>query len=398
MRMIKALSALLIAITVGTIGFWIVEGGEVSIGDCLYMTIITLSTAGYGEVIPMTAMGRGFASFLIIFGMGTLLYFASTAVAFWVELDMTEVRRRKKMQTTIGELEDHIVVCGVGTTSSHVVRELLATKMPFVMIDTDEAQLERLHAVAQDLGEDALSVTGDATDDRVLDKAGIERARGLVAALRNDRDNIYIVLSARFTNPKLRIIARATEKDAPPKILRAGADQVVSPNLIGGLRIAFEMLRPEVVEFLDMMMRDMDKNTRIEQVSLPPDSPLEGRKLSDTNIRKSTEVLVIAIRDKRGKYVYNPGPNTVLSREATLIVLGSADSVIRLRRYPRKVEQRIAYRPVMHYSRKPVTLFSRSTGQIRQHFDRDSTDLWHKLQQIGPYFTVARSAKREFGG
>ena len=330
-RIIKALSALLTAVTVGTIGFWIIEGGEVSIGDCLYMTIITLSTVGYGEVIPMTPLGRGFASFLIIFGMGTLLYFASTVVAFWVELDMTKVRRRRKMQKTISQLEDHIIVCGVGATGGHVVREFIATKTPFVMIDTDKERLERLHAVSVEQGCEALSVAGDATDDRVLHKAGIEKARGLVAALRNDKDNIYIVLSARHVNPKLRIIARAMEKDAPPKILRAGADQVVSPNLIGGLRIASEMLRPEVVEFLDMMMRDMDKNTRIEQVPLPPDSPLEGKKLSDTNIRKSTDVLVIALRDKYGKYTYNPGPDTVLAREATLIVLGAADSVIRLR-------------------------------------------------------------------
>ena len=331
-RMIKALTALLIAVTVGTIGFWIIEGGEVSWGDCLYMTIITLSTVGYGEVIPMTPLGRGFASFLIIFGMGSLLYFASTVVAFWVELDMTKVRRRKKMQKTIDALENHIIVCGVGTTGGHVVRELIATKTPFVMIDTESERLERMHAVAEEQGLLALSVAGDATDDAVLAEAGIKRARGLVAALRNDKDNIYIILSARYTNPRLRIIARATEKDAPAKILRAGADQVVSPNLIGGLRIASEMLRPEVVEFLDMMMRDMDKNTRIEQVTLPLDSPLEGKRLSETNIRKSTDVLVIAVRDKSGKYTYNPGPDTVLSKEATLIVLGAADSVIRLRK------------------------------------------------------------------
>ncbi len=331
-RIIKALSALLIAITVGTIGFWIIEGGKASVGDCLYMTIITLSTVGYGEVIPMSALGRGFASFLIIFGMGTLLYFASTVVAFWVELDMTEVRRRRKMQKTINSLDNHVIVCGVGATGGHVVRELIATRTPFVMIDTDQERLDRLDAVAGEQGQRGLSVVGDATDDKILAEAGIERARGLVAALRNDKDNIYIILSARYTNPKLRIIARAMEKDAPPKMIRAGADQVVSPNLIGGLRIASEMLRPEVVEFLDMMMRDMDKHTRIEQVTLPLESPLEGKKLSDTNIRKSTDVLVIAVRNKDGKYTYNPGPDTVLSQEATLIVLGAADSVIRLRK------------------------------------------------------------------
>jgi voltage-gated potassium channel len=331
-RVFKALVALLIAVTVGTVGFWIIESGKASWGDCLYMTIITLSTVGYGEIVPLNPVGRAFASLLIIFGMGTLLYFASTVVALWVELDMGRVRRRRKMDKTISQLSDHIIVCGIGTTGGHVVRELVATKTPCVMIDSDEEQLKLLSAIVSERGQSALYVVGDATDDRVLAEAGIERARGLVAALRNDKDNIYIILSARQTNPKLRIIARAMEKDAPPKILRAGADQVVSPNFIGGMRIASEMIRPEVVEFLDMMMRDMDKNTRIEQISLPPGSPLTGKKLMETNIRKTTDVLVIAIRDTEGKYIYNPGPDAVLSAEATLIVLGDVDSVIRLRK------------------------------------------------------------------
>jgi voltage-gated potassium channel len=235
------------------------------------------------------------------------------------------------MDKMIGQLTDHIIVCGVGSTGSNVVLELAATRTPFVMIDSDEEQLQALSGAIRERGQPALYVIGDATEDRVLIEAGIEAARGLVAALRNDKDNIYIILSARQINPKLRIIARAMEKDAPPKILRAGADQVVSPNLIGGMRIASEMLRPEVVEFLDMMMRDMDMNTRIEQVSLPPSSPLAGKKLMDTNIRKTTDVLVIAIRDIDGRYIYNPGPEAVLSEAATLIVLGDVDSIIRLR-------------------------------------------------------------------
>jgi voltage-gated potassium channel len=330
-RLLKALIAVSIATAVGTFGFYFISGGTTPIGDCLYMTITTLATVGYGEVIPMTPLSRAFACFLIVFGVGTLLYFASTVVALWVELDMSKVRRRRKMEKTISQLSNHIIVCGVGTTGGHVVRELIATKTPFVMIDTNEAKLEEMHTVAAQLGKRALGIVGDATEDKVLEDAGISRARGLVAALRNDKDNLYLILSARYTNPKLRIVSRATEEDAAPKIMRAGADRVISPNLIGGLRIASEMLRPEVVEFLDMMMRDMDKNTRIEQVTLPPGSPLSGMKLANTNIRKSTDVLVIAVRDKNRKYTYNPGPDTVLSEEATLIVLGAADSVIRLR-------------------------------------------------------------------
>jgi voltage-gated potassium channel len=152
-----------------------------------------------------------------------------------------------------------------------------------------------------------------------------------VAALPSDKDNLYIILSARQINPRLRIVARAIERDAPPKMMHAGADRVVSPNLIGGLRIASEMLRPQVVEFLDQMMRDPDQNTRIEQVVLPEQSSLVGKRLVDTNIRKATDVLVIAICDKDGNYTYNPGPETVLTDEAILVVLGSMESVLRLR-------------------------------------------------------------------
>ena len=330
-RILRAMAALLIAVTVGTVGFWILEGGRVPLSSCLYMTVITLSTVGYGEVIPMSGPVRAFTSFLIVFGMGTLIYFGSVVVAFWVELDMTKVRRRRKMQRKIATLKDHVIVCGIGTTGAHVARELFAVKTPFIMIDSDAERLDSMHTLLKTVPDNSLYIVGDATEDAVLKEAGIDRARGLVAALRNDKDNLYIILSARQTNPGLRIVARAMEKDAPSKMLRAGADQVVSPNLIGGRRIASEMVRPEVVEFLDMMMLDLDKNTRIEQVTLPPGSPLVGKKLSDANIRKLTDVLVIAIRHKDGKYSYNPGSDTELTADATMIVLGAADSVIRLR-------------------------------------------------------------------
>ncbi len=330
-RVWKAMGAVIVAITVGTIGFWIIASGEVSVGDCLYMTIITLSTVGYGEVIPMTTGARFFASFLIIFGMGSLIYFGSTIVAFWIELDVQQARRRKRMQKDINNLSGHVIVCGVGTTGSHVVREMVAAKTPFVMIENHDERIQDLKTTVE-IGDDRfLYIKGDATEDRVLHKAGLTKARGLVAALPSDKDNLYIILSARQANPSLRIVARATEKDAPPKMLHAGANRVVSPNFIGGLRIASEMLRPQVVEFLDMMLRDQDQATRIEQVALSSTSPLVGKRLDETNIRKATDVLVIAVRDKDSKYTYNPGPETVLTENATLIVLGSMPSIIRLR-------------------------------------------------------------------
>jgi len=329
--MLKALSAVAIALTVGTVGFWVVERGEASPLDCFYMTIITLSTVGYGEVIPLDMAGRIFASVLIIFGMGSLIYFGSTVIAFWVEFDLQRIRRRKKMQKNIDQLTGHVIVCGVGVTGSRVVRELVETKTPFVMIDVDQDKLSYVCDVHAETHGQIPFIHGDATQDLVLQQAGVGRASGVVAALRSDKDNLYLILSARQLNPALRIVARAMEKDAPPKMLRAGADRVVAPNLLGGMRIASEMIRPDVVEFLDVMLRDREQNTRIEQVSLPPGSPLVGRRLADTKIRKNTDVLVIAMRKSDGAFIYNPGPETVLTEGSTLVVLGARDSVIKLR-------------------------------------------------------------------
>ncbi len=236
------------------------------------------------------------------------------------------------MQKAIDDLNDHIIVCGVGTTGSHVVRELVAAKTRFVMVEQDDERARKFAATLEMDPEDRPFIVGDATEDRTLERAGIARAQGLVASLPSDKDNLYIILSAKQINPKLRIVSRATEKDAPAKMMTAGADQVVSPNYIGGLRIASEMLRPQVVEFLDMMLRDQDANTRIEQITLPEDSPLVGKRLADTNIRKATDVLVIALREENGRYTYNPGPDTALTAESTLVVLGSLDSIIRLRK------------------------------------------------------------------
>ncbi|MBW2277405.1 MAG: TrkA family potassium uptake protein, partial [Deltaproteobacteria bacterium] len=235
------------------------------------------------------------------------------------------------MQKTIDQLSDHVIVCGVGVTGARVVRELVETKTPFVMIDIDHDKVVHVRDLHLETYGNIPYINGDATQDRVLLQAGVERASGVVAALRGDKDNLYLILSARQINPALRIVARAMEKDAPPKMLRAGADRVVAPNLLGGMRIASEMIRPDVVEFLDVMLRDREQNTRIEQVTLPEGSPLVGCKLADTKIRKNTDVLVIALRENDGAFTYNPGPETVLTAGSTLVVLGARDSVIKLR-------------------------------------------------------------------
>lgn len=234
------------------------------------------------------------------------------------------------MKKRIGQLKGHIIICGTGTTGGRVVDEMIDTRTPFVMVDIDEEKLLALQEKNAKKAPELCFVHGDATEDKVLEAAGIDRAAGLVAVLRSDKDNLYLILSANQINPDLRIVARATEEDAPAKMLRAGANKVIAPNLLGGLRIASEIIRPDVVEFLDIMLRDKKQNTRIEQVSLPPGSPLAGKKLSDTKIRKATDVLVIALRTE-DDFIYNPGPDTIITEGAVLVVLGSIGSVIKLR-------------------------------------------------------------------
>lgn len=239
------------------------------------------------------------------------------------------------MQKAIDALSGHVIVCGCGTTGSRVVEELMDTNTSFVVLDVNEESLEAMaqtYRASSSTRGVPLFIHGDATDDKILYQAGIERASGLVAALRNDKDNLYLIFSSRQINSGLRIVARATEKDAPQKMARAGANKVVAPNILGGMRIASEMIRPDVTEFLDIMLRDKEQNHRIEQVALPANSPLVGRRLSDSRIRKATDILVIAIRRQDGAFTYNPGPDTILEEDSTLVVLGAMPSIAKLRK------------------------------------------------------------------
>jgi len=322
----------LVTLFVGSTGFYLLGQGMYPFGECLYMTLITVSTVGYGEIIPLDGVhfGRLWAGIMIISGMGTLVYFGSTLIAMIVEWDLGNVRRRRLMQKAIESMKDHVIVCGVGMTGIHVVRELVTTKTPFVVID---ASLERLEDLAKEFPESAFHyLKGDSTEDDVLKEAGIERARGIVCCLPSDKDNLFVTISARQFNRSARIVTRAKDPAVESKLKKAGADEVVSPTLIGGMRMVSVMIRPTVVEFLDLMLRDKDKNLRIEEVQLPPGSPLVGHRLRDTKIRKATDLLVIAARGANSRqFVYNPGPDYVLDEEATIVVLGVSDDVNRLR-------------------------------------------------------------------
>lgn len=340
-RILVASIALIAIFFVGTCGFWAM--GKLYLGryawdfgECAYMTVITITTVGFGELphLGRVPYGRAFTVVVLLAGLGVAAYFVSALTTFFIEGEFTKARTRRRMTKLLDNIRDHIIVCGVGTTGVHVVEELVWTKWPLVAVDRDAARLEKL----QELSIDMLpTVVGDATTDEVLERAGIRRARGIVAALTDDKDNLFIVVSARELNPNLRIIAKGVDIAAGEKLKRAGADSVVNPAFIGGVRMVSEMIRPQVVEFLDLMLRDKDKNLRIEEVVVPKGSPLVGKPIFEAQIRRYTNLLVVAVREppalpsQPGKFIYNPGPEMRIVENMALIVLGETDSVHKLR-------------------------------------------------------------------
>jgi voltage-gated potassium channel len=330
-RLGAALAGFAILVAIGTLAYWSLGHGRWTPGDCAYMTIITISTVGFYELREMSHVpgARPVTVGLIISGVGVLAYMQSNLTALLVEGTIGQALRRRRMQRDIGKLSDHVVVAGAGGTGKHVIEELMATQTVFVVIDRSEHTLQQ---VSDEIcGGKMLYVHGDATADHVLLAAGIERARGVVAALTHDKDNLYVTLSARSLNAQARIVSKVVEDEAAPKILKAGASAIVNPTMIGARRLASELIRPEVNEFLDQMLRDKDRNLRLEEVVVPKGSAFVGRALKDTPIRRATRALVVAVREGDRTFTYNPDPEHVIAQGTTLIVLGETESIVKLR-------------------------------------------------------------------
>jgi voltage-gated potassium channel len=327
-------AAFLLVMTLGTSGYWALghERWGWDLVDCIYMTLVAVTTLGIErlEGFSQTPGVRLFTSVLLLLGIGTFLYFASSLTALILEGDLQHVFRRRRMQKRIDSYSDHVIVCGVGQTGRNVVKELLATKTPFVAVDINEESVAR---VAGDDGNERFPfIVGDAADDDVLQRAGIERARALIAALTDDKDNLYVVVTARQANPGLRIVARAIGLRAPDKFRKAGADAVISTKYLGGMRLVNEVLRPHVTEFMEEMLRERHINLRMEEVRVPADSPLVGKTIREAHIRTRTGALVLAVRDiETREWAYNPGPDTRLKAGTLLIVMIPVDELSRLK-------------------------------------------------------------------
>lgn len=307
---------LLAIILIGTVGYWFIGGRQYSFVDALYMTIITISTIGFGEIIDLSGnvAGRIFTIFIAISGVGILLYFVTNLTALVVEGELKESFRRRRMEKTAGNARDHYIVCGVGSVGFHIVSELHATKRPLVIVDTDKKNIER----CLELSKDEVFMEGDATNSDILLKAGIEKARGLFAVTGDDNQNLVVSLTAKQLNPNLKVVARCNEIKNSQKMRKAGADAIVSPTSIGGLRMASEMVRPTAVSFLDTMLRDRRMNLRIEELPVP--RLFVGKSLSSLNLNRHANTLLLAVKAGEG-WVYKPSENYVITPESTLVFM-----------------------------------------------------------------------------
>jgi voltage-gated potassium channel len=320
---------LLVMMVIGTAGYRLLTGGSHDWLDCIYMTVVTLSGIGYREIIVTSEFPgvRVFTIILIFSGMGILFYSVSTVTAIMVEMDLRDAFKRRKMKKDIKQLRNHVIVCGAGATGSCIAREMAETGVNFVVVELDEERLEAL----QKLG-DVLCISGDATSDDILIEAGIDRAVGLAAALSSEKDNLFLTLTARQLNPSLRIVARGLDDSVNQKLRRAGADATVAPNVIGGLRMASELIRPAIVSFLDTMLRGASATMRFEELHITPASKFHNQTIRSTKLREDANLLIVALRRPGNPdFEYNPPADFMLSNGMTLVVLGESREINKIK-------------------------------------------------------------------
>jgi voltage-gated potassium channel len=327
-RIVIPFIVLLIAVfALGTIGYRAIEAWTWL--DSLYMTAITLTTVGFGEVRPLSDAGRIFTVFLIFLGVGSVAYGFSILTQYFLAADLGPRLRRRRIRRMIRNLQDHIIVCGYGRVGRSALNMLRESSDNVVVIDQDEA-------LASEVRERGIAaVWGDATRDDTLREAGIERASGLIASAGDDADNLFIVLSARTLNPELHIVARTVNPENEAKMQRAGADRVVSPYQIGGRQMANILSRPNVTEFLDFVTLDSGLELWLEELRIGPDSPLAGQTVVEANLRRKTGATLVALLRSSSGATLTPDESTRLEAGDELIVLGTRDQLARLEDFAR---------------------------------------------------------------
>lgn len=311
----------------GTAGYVVIEGWPLL--DAFYMTVITLTTVGFGEVYPLSSSGKIFTIFLVGSGVFVVTYSISFLVSLLAEGRAGEFLLRRRVKMELREIENHFIICGCGVVGSEVVEYFARTREKFVVIERDEEKIKEILKNYPDL----LFIVGDATREDLLKEAGIERARGLLALLGSDADNVYTVITARFMNSHLRIVARAIQPESIEILKRAGADYVICPQKIGGLRLAAAALRPQVTSFLDLVLRSETFDLAIEEITIPENSPVAGKSLRELNLPGKIGLIVVAVKPgDRATFEFNPRADTIIRAGDIIIVLGRLQQLAELRK------------------------------------------------------------------
>lgn len=316
---------LLLVFTTGVVGFHFFS--DYSWIDAFYMTVITVTTVGYGEVMPLSPQEKVFVSLLIISSIFIVGY-AISVITEYILSKNTGILRQKKVQKKLESMHNHIIVCGYGRNGKQAAQKLLAYNKPFVIIERDEEVIDRFS------DENMLFIMGDAIEDETLMKAGIERASTLICATPNDADNLFIVLSARQMNKNLKIISRASEETSYKKLKLAGADNVIMPDKIGGDHMASLVVVPDLVEFLDnLTVSGQQDSINVEQIPFEKMCP-HGKEqaIKDLDVRKKTGCSIIGYRTPKGEYIVNPEPSLVLQKNSKLILIGRPDQIENLKK------------------------------------------------------------------
>jgi voltage-gated potassium channel len=321
-RFVLAAAFPLVLVVLGTAGYTTVEGWPVF--DSLFMTVITLTTIGYGEVHPLTTAGRVFTMGLALGGTVSMFFVVSEILRAVVGGEIQQYFGRQRMERALAAMSNHVIVCGLGRMGRRVCTELAGHSVPFVVIEQQEEPL-------RDVPRDWMVLRGDATSEEVLGRAGLSRARALVSAVASDSDNLFITMTARLLNDKVLIVARAENEASETKLTRAGANRVVAPYVLGGHRVAQALLRPSVLEFIDLATRTSHMELQIEETAILPRSQLAGRTPESARIADELRLLLVAVRKPSGEMLFNPPPSTPLAEGDTLIAIGSQGNLDRLR-------------------------------------------------------------------
>ncbi len=320
-KLLIASFLLFLIIVLGTVGYVLIEGWGII--DSFYTTVTTISTVGYGDFTPATWQGRLFTVLLVLFGVGTMLYSVSMFAEMMVEDRLKKVLGRGSMENRIERMKNHYIICGFGRMGSLICRELAEEKAPFVVIEKNPDVLQRIE------DEGYVYLKGDATDDKSLLRAGIKRAQGVVCVLSSDAENLYVILTSKELNAGIYILSRCEEEVSEHRLLRAGADRVISPYKMGGMRMAMAILKPAMMDFIEITSRRQSLELRMEEMPLSDDSAIIGRSLEAAEIRKSYGLIIVAIKKDSGKMIFNPPAGYVIEKGDRLIALGEDEDVNR---------------------------------------------------------------------